>query len=136
MRHCGGKLKLILGDTHPDIQLELSLIPFVSIFRNESRESRLFRLNMDLDIAVSDADGSLLAEIRMDCGNRDLSVVEGVGDPLQTHHWILISTIPIRCDLSFNCPRLKLRGNEKSKKIQALGKETAGNVRSRSKKKG
>ena len=78
----------------------------------------------------------LLAEIRMDCGNRDLSVVEGVGDPLQTHHWILISTISIRCDLSFNCPRLKLRGNEKSKKIQALGKETAGNVRSRSKKKG
>ena len=61
---CGDKLELILRDTHPDIQpvhtakLELSLVPYVSIIRNESIESRLFRLNMDLDITVSGADGS------------------------------------------------------------------------------
>ena len=46
-------------------------------------------------------------------GTEDLSVEEGVDDPAQTLHWILISTISIRSDLSFNCPQLKLWGNKK-----------------------
>ena len=48
-----------------------------------------------------------LAKIGMDRGNWRVS---GGGDPAQTHHGILISTISIRCDLSFNCLRLKLWG--------------------------
>ena len=49
-----------------------------------------------------------LAKIGMDRGNWRVS--GGGGDPAQTHHGILISTISIRCDLSFNCLRLKLWG--------------------------
>ena len=46
-------------------------------------------------------------------GTEDLSVEEGVDDPAQTLHWILISTISICSDLSFNCPQLKLWGKKK-----------------------
>ena len=61
-------------------------------------------------------------------GTEDLSVEEGVDDPAQTLHWILIPTIS---DLSFNCPQLKLWGKpEGYSTARKLGEnKTAGNLR-------